>query len=177
MFVYGVAMSKRENAVQNGVLVLRGEDRRGALSHALSFLAEGPPSKKPGAFPSANVHMAWVRGMGPYGGVMLRFSACVGKMSSRLGVVLDIVLHLASLRVSQADDAPDVASINEGHVVQPASSRDQSDHSPLVIVKPIINPYQRLIPGQLPREGQRQVVPASVEYVLGWIEVDLHALV
>lgn len=56
-----------------GVLILRGKDRRNILAHALRYITTRPRRFR-GQFEECNIDLCWVRGMGPYGGIMMRFS-------------------------------------------------------------------------------------------------------
>jgi hypothetical protein len=106
-----------------------------------------------------------------------RFSASVGSVIARLGLVFNIVLYLSALSVAQTDDPSDRASVDECHVVQAIAFGDKATHSQFVVLEAIIDPDKCFVPYELLGERQRETVPGLVDSVLGWIEVDGHALV
>lgn len=66
--------SRMSRNLKYGVLRLTGQDQRGALEHAVRFLACGSTARQRRLTP-ASIDTVWVRGFGRFGGVLLRFSA------------------------------------------------------------------------------------------------------
>lgn len=107
---------------------------------------------------------------------ILAFFSAEGIRMTRLAVAFDIVIDLIALCMSETDDSSDFASVNERNVVERVAFRDEPDHSDLVVWVPGIDPYECLVPNQLPGERQRQTVPSAVQRVFGGIKVDQHAI-
>src|SRR5436305_7564997 len=75
-------------------------------------------------------------------------SSTVGITTDGRLLGLDIMFHLATIGAAKADD-PHFASINKGHVVQDASFRSERDHACLVVLEPVVDPYQSSLPIEL----------------------------
>src|SRR6478736_823563 len=90
---------------------------------------------------------------------------------------LDIVFHLATRCPTQTDDAPQIASIDEGCVVEDFVTGRERDHSQLVVVEAVVDPDQRGIPIELRRKRQGDTMQHGVRLVLGGVELDLHVFI
>jgi len=96
---------------------------------------------------------------------------------ARLGVIFDIVFDFTAFCWTKADDPAYFTSIDKGDVVQTTAFWYQADHAQLVIFKALINPYKRLVPGQLLGKTERQPMSLNVEFVLDGVVVDAQGLV
>ena len=103
-------------------------------------------------------------------------SATVGIRTVDFLETFDIVLHLSTSGAAQADDPEHFAMIYKCHVLQGLGFRRESNHSHLRVIKPVINPHQRDIPVEFARNNQRHSVLPLVLHVLGWVELDFHAI-
>ncbi len=90
--------------------------------------------------------------------------------------VLDIVFDLTSIGAAKADDPSRVVAIDKCHVVEGAGFWGEGDHSRLAVVKPRIDPHQRSFPVEFTGKSQRHAVLGLVREILGWVELDTHAL-
>ena len=108
--------------------------------------------------------------------VMALSSSTVGmRMVGRLEI-FDIVFYLATIGTAQTDDSSRFTTVYKCHVVQDFGFRSERDHSRLAVLEPVINPHQRGFPVEFSCHGQRNTVFRLVCQVLGWIELDKHAL-
>jgi hypothetical protein len=89
---------------------------------------------------------------------------------------LDIVLHLATIGATQADDSAYCAAVHERHVVKETSTRSQGDHPALAVLEPIVDSDQRLIPIKLGGQRKRNTVLGLVRSVFERVEFDQHNL-
>ena len=103
-------------------------------------------------------------------------SAAVGIRTVGRLDIFDIVRYLATIGAAKTDDSSYFATVYKGHVVEGFSVRSERDHSHLVILEPLINPHQRSISVELTCQRQGYAVSRVVCLVLGWIELDNHAL-
>jgi hypothetical protein len=87
------------------------------------------------------------------------------------------VLYLPSLRIAKADDPANRAPICERDEVQAIAPRDQRRHAKLLVPETLVDPDERLIPGQLLGERERLAMTGTVELVFRWIELEEYALV
>jgi len=90
----------------------------------------------------------WASGSRRAASTILRFSSIVGTTNARLGVVFDIMLHLASFSESKADDPSRIRAINKRDIVEAVSRGNESNHSRLVILESMVNPDKRLVPSK-----------------------------
>ncbi len=96
-----------------GVLVLKGSDQRNTLQHALDFLATCPEKFTKEYIP-CDIDLVNVRGLGPYGGVLIRFDALESLLQSLPSDREDSPLHrLNSLFAAdmKSDAEPLIAEI------------------------------------------------------------------
>src|ERR1035438_1964736 len=103
-------------------------------------------------------------------------SAAVGMRTVGRLETFGIVLYLTTIGAAKADDPSSGDTIYKRHVVQNPGVRSERDHSHFVVLKPIINPHQRGFPIELDRHDQGHAVFRLVCIILGWIELDTHAL-
>jgi hypothetical protein len=108
---------------------------------------------------------------------MSLFSLSVGMTTEGRLETLDIVRHLSTCGSAQTNNSPRVATFNKGYVVKDRSLWRECDHSQFVVFKAVINPNKRSIPIECFRQGQRYAVICTIYRILGWIELDSHALV
>jgi len=94
----------------------------------------------------------------------------------RRAVGLDIVLHFSAIGATQADDPANVAAVHERHAVEDFAEGRQRHHPALSVVDAVVDPEQRLVPGQFRSERQRHTVLVAVGFVLERIELDQHDL-
>ena len=90
--------------------------------------------------------------------------------------VLDIVFHLSTGGVAQADDSARFATFYKGHVVKNRRFRSERKHSQFVVFETVVNPNQGSIPVELFCESQRNTVSSTVCFVLRWIKLNGNAL-
>ena len=108
--------------------------------------------------------------------VMALSSSAVGiRIVERLDV-FDIVFYLATIGAAQTDDSSRFATVYKRHVVQDFGFRSERDHAHLAVLEPVINPHQRSFQVEFACYLQRYAVFRLVCHVLGWIELELHAL-
>ena len=86
------------------------------------------------------------------------------------------MFHLALIGSAQADDPSHFATFHKGYVLEDLGLRCESDDAQLAVFKPVVDPNQRSFPIEFACQGQRDTVLRPVRYVLGWIELDSHAL-
>jgi len=82
------------------------------------------------------------------------FSAGVGMLMTRLGVIFGIVFDLFALGTSKANDSAYFAAIYKGNVIKIVPFRYESDHSGLVVLVSIVDPDECFIPNQFFCERQ-----------------------
>lgn len=101
------------NRLSQGVLVLKGSDRRNSLPPALDFLSTCPERFQKDYYP-CEIDLANIRGLGPFGGVLLRFNAIESLMeplqADKEGHTLDQLNQLLQEGQS-ADEEPLLAQV------------------------------------------------------------------
>ena len=68
--------------------------------------------------------------------------------------ILDIVLYLATIGLTKADDPPHVTTVNKCRVVQDTRPRSERDYSRFTVFEAVVDPHQRGVPVEFP--GNRQ---------------------
>ena len=84
--------------------------------------------------------------------VMAASSAWLGRMMMRPDRVLTvccIVHYLSIVRLSQADDAPHIGTINERHKINPFANQPEGALAGLAVTVAAVGPYQSAVPLQL----------------------------
>jgi hypothetical protein len=90
--------------------------------------------------------------------------------------IFDIVLYLPSIGTAKADDSSRWYPVNKCHVVKGFGLGRESDHAHLVVLKPIINPYQRGFLVEFLGHAQRQTMFDLIRGVFDRIELNTHCI-
>jgi hypothetical protein len=86
------------------------------------------------------------------------------------------VLNLTAIRITQADDAPNIAAVNEGDVVEPVTLGHETDHSQFVELSLVLATELVWDEALVWVDERYAYVLRAVELVFGRVELEAHVL-